>query len=198
MRKRQTPPQPIFRHYFRFRFDDGREFVARARVRIPRRAVQLKLSAENVQRSIDANGAGNTQTCAMSMCARSQRDAFPHPVDGFIDWYYRRAYVVSKVDRYGLPAECYVYAHNDQIAQLNDSRDGQKALLRDLKANGDRVVRLLVPPRRSPEKRGHIPTGNKTGTRDRTVSLGVGARRRFAVVHLGLTGLPTVPKDQPA
>ena len=192
MRQRQ-PSRPTFRHYFRFRFDDGREFVAQAKVRLPKRAVTLTLTADNVQRSIDANGVGNTQTCAMAMCARAQRDAFPHPVDGFIDWYYRRAYVVSKVDRHGLPAECYVYAHNDQIAHLNDSRGGQKALLRDLIANGDRTIRLLVPPTRAPEKRTHIPTGNKTGTRDRTVSLGVGAKRRYAVAHLG--GVAVAPRD---
>jgi hypothetical protein len=180
--------RPPARHYFRFKVDDHngneRVFVAKAKIRKPKKIVTLMLTAEDVRRSIKAKGVGNTQTCAMAMCAKAHAEAFSHPVEGFIDWYYRRAYVVSRLNAEGLPSECYVYDHNDDVAHLNDTKGGQQKLLQQLEANGDRIIRLH-PPKQAKPRPGRS-RGKNTGERSRT--LGTGAKLRFAVAQLG--GVP--------
>jgi hypothetical protein len=87
--------------------------------------VKLTLTAEHVRRSMKLHGVGNTQTCSMAVCAKEQAEQFPHPVHGYIDWQYSRAYVVTKVSKaHGMPTACVVYTHTDDIAKLNDSKNG--------------------------------------------------------------------------
>ena len=96
-------------------------------MKIPTKGVDLELRPEHVRASKKLGGIGNTQTCSMAVCAKAHQGAFGHRVEGYIDWQYRRAYVVSKVSRAtGLPNECYVYDHQDRVAPLNDSKGGQK------------------------------------------------------------------------
>jgi len=176
--KRQSP-----RHYFRFKITGAdRVIVAPAKVKRPRKSVKLVLTSSHVKRSIKAGGVGNTQTCSMAMCALDHRDVFPHPVEGYIDWFSQRAYVVSKISaQTGLPSECYVYAHHDNIAQLNDSPGGQRQLLRLLETHGDRVVNLYPPP--IPKERPGRPRGRNTGERSKPRL--VGAKLRYANAQLG-------------
>jgi hypothetical protein len=69
---------------------------------------------------------------------------FPHPVEGYVDWTYSRAYVVSKVKQSdGMPSQCVVYRHDSDIAKFNDSKNGQALLLKKLEADGPMQVRLL-------------------------------------------------------
>lgn len=126
---RQSP-----RHYFRFKVEgDGvqsRTIIAKAKVRRARRKVELVLTADHVRQAMKADGVGNTQKCTMAVCAKAHKHAFPHPVEGYIDWQYRTAYVVSRVSKQtGLPSECVVYDHNDVVAKLNDTKGGQQKLL---------------------------------------------------------------------
>jgi len=147
--------------------------------------VYLPLRADHVRKSIELGGVGNTQTCAMAVCAARESHCFPHPVEGTIDWFYSRAYVVSAVDKNGLPSKCYEYRHNDKVAQLNDTKGGQKRLLADLEANGgERVVHLL------PVKLGaahRASKANRSSSRDgsRTRTVARGAALRFAVAEAG-------------
>jgi hypothetical protein len=177
-KKRKSP-----RHIFRFKIanDDTKCIESKAIVRQAKKAVQLVLKAEDVRRSMELGGVGNTMTCSMAVCAKRQEDAFPHPVEGYIDWQYRTAYVVTKLNPdTHLPSECVVYEHSDEIAKLNDSKGGQRKLLEKLEQNGDRVIRLR--PQRKP-KPGR-ESGKRTGERTSRPAA-VGARLRFAMAKLG-------------
>lgn len=179
----------IPRHPFRFKIDgeDGKSQVltAWAKTRLSNLPVNLILRAEHVRESMKKHGVGNTQTCSMAICAKKHKALFSHPVEGFIDWTYRRAYVVSKTSKEtGLPTECYVYNHSDEIALLNDTWGGQVKLLKLLENSGPRTIRLGPTKRnlrdRAGEKR---PTGPRTGSK--TKHLGHGAKLRFAIAQLG-------------
>jgi hypothetical protein len=127
------------RHLFLFKIPDllrpGKTKVIKswAKVINATSPVELKLKAEDVQRSMQMDGIGNTQTCSMAICANRQADSFKHPVEGYIDWQYSRAYVVTKLNKDGLPCECVCYGHWDDVARVNDSKGGQKQLLADLR-----------------------------------------------------------------
>lgn len=175
------------RHAFRFKVEvDGKPTVLTswAKVFYPTKAVELFLTAEDVRRSIELKGVGNTQTCSMAICAKRSASAFPHPVEGYIDWQYSRAYVVSKVSKAtGLPIACFVYAHADDWAKLNDSKDGQRKLLKFLEEHGNQVVRLR-PVKRGSHSAKPREMGRRTGTRSSRPA-GTGAKLRFAVAQLG-------------
>lgn len=173
------------RHIFRFKIaEQPGEFQAYAKVIPATRAVHLVLTADHVRRSIKLKGVGNTQTCSMAVCAKSQAKNFPHPVEGYIDWQYSRAYVVSKVSRRtGLPSECVVYRHGDDIAKLNDTTGGQQTLLKELEAYGDRVIRLSPQQKKRYTYTPRVKSA-KDGSRSSRPA-GVGARLRFAMSNLG-------------
>lgn len=179
----RAPP----RHAFRFKVEvDGKSKVltALAKIRYEKKPVELVLTSEDVRHSIKLKGVGNTQTCSMAVCAKRHSAAFSHPVEGYIDWQYSRAYVVSKVSKEtGMPVECVPYEHTDDIAKLNDSRGGQERLLKMLEADGDRIIRLRPVKRRKPyaKPRGE---GRKDGTRSSRPAA-IGAKLRFAVAQLG-------------
>lgn len=178
-------PRKSPRHPFRFKVDDGekvRTITEWAKVKRATKPVKLVLTAADVRRSINLKGVGNTQTCAMAVCAKRQAQAFPHPVEGYIDWQYKTAFVVTKV-RNGLPVECVVYQHDDEIAKLNDSPDGQRRLLAKLEKDGDRLIHLRPSPPQKPKTK-RAPTGRKTGERSSRPAA-VGAKLRFAVAELG-------------
>ena len=180
--RRRKSPRHIFR--FKVRTNDGRVEVikAYAKVRRATKPVTLTLTAADVRESIRLKGVGNTQCCSMAVCAKRQEAAFPHMVEGYIDWQYSRAYVVTKV-RDGLPVECVVYAHGDSIAHLNDSKGGQLKLLQRLETGGDERIRLYPPARYTPRAKGR-PEGKSTGVRSSRPAA-VGAKLRFAVAQLG-------------
>ncbi len=181
-----------FKHYYRFTIKGATgekdiHFFSKATVRIPKRVVVLPLEAEDVRRSIELDGVGNTQTCSMAVCTVKHKDSFQHKVVGFVDWYYNRAYIASKINSEGLPSECYVYEHRDSVARVNDSKDGHKKLLRSLEENGSRLVKLY-PPRPSPERPGR-KRGKNTGERSRAKTvLAKGAKLRSAFALRG--GVP--------
>jgi hypothetical protein len=184
VKKRKSP-----RHAFKFTIlnEDGstQTLIAWAKVKPAKLPVDLELNPDDVRRSMRLKGVGNTQTCSMAVCAKRQADRFPHPVEGYIDWQYARAYVVTKLDkRTRLPSECVAYRHSDDIAKLNDTSGGQLKLLESLEKNGSRVISLRPPDRpriRLPGK----PIGRKTGDRTSRPAA-VGAKLRFAVAQLGL------------
>lgn len=175
------------RHPFRFKItgDDEKPRVITAWAKVVRgiKPVELVLRADDVRRSIQLGGIGNTQTCSMAVCAKRQADAFPHPVEGLIDWTYRVAYVVSKIGPSGLPVQCVAYSHDDNVAQLNDSKGGQRKLLRGLEEGGDRVIRLH-PYRKQKARPVGRPFGGRTGARSQKV-IPRGAALRFAVAQVG-------------
>lgn len=176
------------RHAFRFKLSNGKVTTWWAKVVPAKKDVYLELEKEHVIESIKLRGVGNTQTCSMAICAGRQAESFPHAVEGFIDWFYSRAFIVSKLNRDGLPSECYEYMHSDSIAQLNDTRGGQKKLLAELEAAGGKRIIHLRPVKRYDN---HIPRSPPSGVRDgrRTRIQARGAALRFAVAQLG--GVPT-------
>jgi len=104
------------------------------------------LEAKHVQESIRRHGVADTQNCAEACMVQDNADKFDHPVEGTIDFTYRRVAVVSKLykeprilrgSKRTVSGECVVYEHkHSDIAKLNDSPRGQKKLLAMLKANG--------------------------------------------------------------
>lgn len=174
-------------HYFKFKIRgiDGKSqiVIAKAVVRQPPHPVNLPLAAEHVRKSIKLKGVGNTGSCSMAVCAMANATLFGHPVEGYIDWQYGRAYVVSKV-RNGLPVECYVYEHRDDIAKLNDSKGGQQKLLKQLEENGDRIIRL-VPRQPSRNAGSNLPATGDPVHRAKPLNLLKGARARFAFAEVG-------------
>jgi hypothetical protein len=184
----KTKRRAATRHPFRFKTKDA---LGKVRIQIQwakmvpgTREVTLPLTAADVKRSIDARGAGNTQTCAMAVCAQRNQACFPHPVEGYIDWQYTRAYVVSAVNKDGTIKKCVAYRHRDNIARLNDTPGGQRKLLTDLAENGDRLIRLLPYATRRGKTKPGAGEGRRTYTRS-SKPAGHGARLRFAMAHGG-------------
>lgn len=178
------------RHPFRFQIPgQGQCITSWAKVRNAKKPVTLSLRAEDVERAILLKGVGNTQTCTMAVCAKRQSSAFPHAVEGYIDWLYRTAFVVSKVSKEtGLPTECFVYEHKDTIAQLNDTKGGQEKLLELLKKHGDRQIRMF-PPTENRDRSGEtVPGAGKKNRGLRKAPSLKGANLRFAVAQLGGVG----------
>jgi hypothetical protein len=186
--KKKTSKFATARHKFLYRWEDanGKQHVieAWARVRHPSHGVTLTIKPEHVQESIKRHGAGDTANCAMAVCATKHAESFPHAVEGHIDWTYTRAFVVNKLRRDGLPAECYVYDHYDNIAKLNDSLNGQKKLLKKLRAEGPLEIKLIPKRIRSKPGRPGTAVGRKpTGARSTEKRLR-GGKLRYAVAKL--------------
>lgn len=186
MTKKKTRATP--RHAFKFKVqadEDEKPHIQTvwAKVIKARKPVTLHLKAEDIRRSIKLKGIGNTQTCAMACCAKRSANSFPHPVEGYIDWQYRTAYVVSKLHKdTGMIAECVAYTHNDEIAKLNDTLGGQQRLLAQLEKYGDRVIRLR--PCAIRKKPGHGPYQPQPTGKRSSRPAAVGAKLRFAMSQL--------------
>ena len=64
------------RHAFRFKI--GKKIITHWAKMIPaKRDVFIPLKAAHVQRSMDLEGVGNTQTCTMAVCALDNAECFP-------------------------------------------------------------------------------------------------------------------------
>lgn len=168
------------RHPFRFKLENGKVITAWAKVRPARQEVEIELTKEHIQKSIAMGGQGNTQLCAMAVCSREHGDAFSHSFE-FVDWLYSKAYFVTKT-KDGLPSECVVYTHHDNIAPLFDTKAGMRKLLKNIEENGSRTIKLY-PPRKRAQKVGR-PRGKNTGERQRTIRA-KGAALRFARLTMG-------------
>lgn len=146
--------------------------------------VLLNLTANHIRRSIKLHGVGNVATCTMAVCTVQHADKFSHPVEGYIDWTYTRAYVVSKVDKNGLPCECYCYEHSDEIAKLNDTSNGQRDLLKRILRDGPMTIELRPYRKRSADGRSGADR-QASGVRSAEKRLS-GAKLRHATVQLGV------------
>jgi hypothetical protein len=189
MRKAKKPITAKVRHPFLYRLENGdgtsKVRKAWATVKYATKDVQLVLTAAHLRRSIKAQGAGTTSHCAVAICAYNHSDAFPHNVEGHIDFNYSRAFVVSKGDKHGLPSNCVVYEHDARdIAKLNDTPGGQQKLLERIERDGPITVTLKAHRQRSaPGRNGAVR--KPTGVRDPATKGLRGARLRYTVYKLG-------------
>ena len=175
------------RHAFRFKDLDGNEMPPIwAEVKKATRRVEIILKAEHVAEAIRRRGIGDTQNCSMAVCAKNNREVFPHPVEGYIDWQYTRAFIVSKVYQRSGRIVCVVYEHGDEIAKMNDSIGGQRRLLAELEANGPRTI-VLYPVRPKVQSTQPRPHGNRTGARSSRPAYH-GAKGRFAFSRASFIG----------
>jgi hypothetical protein len=155
----------------------------KAKTVLPTKPVIITLTEDHVRRSIELHGAGRTDLCSGAICALDHAKAFPHKVEGHVDFEYSRIYVVSSLDELSLPAECYVYEHNaGELAKLNDSPNGgQEKLLEFVKEKGPIVIKLT--PYRQRSELGRPGKERKpTGKREKQPR---GAKLRYAVLQLG-------------
>jgi hypothetical protein len=175
-----------------------------ARVRHAKKPVELTLDAGHVRESIKQGGVGDTGKCSMAICLYTHRDVFPHKVEGHVDWLYSRAFVVSRVDKYSLPTECYLYEHDSDIAYEQDLEGGQQRILAKLEETGPVIVRLR-PPRdhsSSPDLRkrpgNHLSTGLRDPLRNPAKLKGVNLRYAISIA-LGAKPKPDrfVPNPTP-
>lgn len=182
----------LHRHAFKFKMEGQDEpITVWAAVKDAKAPVTLVVTAEDVQRSIDASGIGSTQKCTMAVCAKRSSGSFSHPVEGYVDWQYSRAYVVSKIKN-GLPSECVAYRHGNDIAKVNDTKNGQRKLLEMLKAEGPKTVTLYpIGKKRRKAKaqwsavyRRDRPEGRTDGLGGRSSRAKTGAAARFAFAKL--------------
>jgi hypothetical protein len=175
------------RHPFLYRVanPDGTHEIKRIFARVVRatRDVAMVIDEPHVLKSMELNGVGNTATCSAAICTYAHRDDFPHPVIGFTDWTYSRAFIVSKRNQFGLPIECYAYEHDDEIARMNDSKDGQRRLLALIRKNGPITIVLRAYRQRSDEGR---PGRGRKATGARSPEKRLGANRRYFTAQLGV------------
>jgi hypothetical protein len=185
--KKPKKPKSKFstvRHPFLFSITrgDGTTVVKRvwAKVVMATEPVTLTVTEEHIRRAIAVGGIGNTSRCTMAICCYQQQEAFPHKIEGHVDWNYSRAFVVTKTDKLGLPSECVAYEHSSGIARLNDTPDGLEVLLKRIADNGPITVTLRPYRKRSEEDRPHGARVS-TGVRDPSHR---GANLRLDVAYL--------------
>jgi hypothetical protein len=193
-KKRKSSVYAGVKHPFNYELvfeGSGKRVVKKAfaKVKPAKRPVSLEITAPHVRQSIKARGAGSSSACVAAICMARTPEAFGHAVEGHVDFNYYRAFVVSKLDRTGLPAECYCYEHNRKdIAVLNDTPSGQKKLLAMIERDGP--ITLELKPYRTRSEPGrpgsHRPT---VGTRSTRQIPAKGAKLRYAVMKLG--AMPT-------
>jgi hypothetical protein len=175
--------------WYKARVGNGTEHTYKtwARVIHAIKPVTLTLTAQHVERSIRENGRGDTAHCSMAICTYEHADAFPHPIAGHVDWNYSRAFVVSKVDKSGLPDECVAYEHRSSIARNQDKPGGQQKLLTKLQKYGDVTVELYPIRKRSRPGRSGLQRLT-TGARLNQAPHLHGARLRYsATLDIGVT-----------
>lgn len=174
------------RHNFLFQVTAGdgskRIIKSPAKVRLGRVHIDLTVTAEDVQAALKAGGAGNSSKCTVAHCCYRMRDAFPHKIEGHVDWQYSRCFVCIKTNKFGLPSECIVYEHDNGIARMNDTRMGMFKLLEKIEKHGPITIHLRPYRRRSEE-------GRKGADRKTTGARGIGQPRganlRFDIARLG-------------
>jgi len=190
---RKKPKKSQFsnqKHYFHFTLPNGKVTRVACKVRYGTKTVELPLTAEHVRKSIDAEGYGNTQTCVMAICVKDRADVFPHSVDGYVDWTYNRAYVVSKTDKNGWPCECVIYSHDDEVAKEFDKRkeDGVIDLWKKLEKEGPRTITLHPVKARKGEARKYPKERKNERKKVPHRKQPKGAALRFGIVSLGMEG----------
>lgn len=134
------------RHIMRFDLGGPRPIVHYVKVVRPRskQPVDLELSADDVRIAMAQKGHGDAQRCAGAVCVKRLKGRFSHPAL-FIDWTPSRAYVVNKLDKNGMPAECICYVHRDNVANLFDRPAGYKQLLNIIQSKGGELKIKLTP-----------------------------------------------------
>jgi hypothetical protein len=176
------------RHTFIFKSTQG-DILAKAAVFPAKKAVTLILTEQHVQRALELKGQGDAFNCGMAVCSRAHRDFFPHDFS-YVEWCDSRAYFVTKV-KDGLPSECVVYKHYDDIAPLFDDQAGMRRLLKELKTNGPRTVRLHPWVVRPKQTTSPGPRRIRDGSRIATRAAHKGAMKRFTRVNAGLNAALT-------
>jgi hypothetical protein len=147
----------INKHYFTI------PMTGKKSVRIGVRVIDAKspVALSRTMQDVLAGSAGLAVTCANAMCAlRLNGDAFPHPVymAEFTD---NRAYIVSKLNKRGVPVQCYRYAHNQGAfqKQFDTKRKPQLA-----KMSGVEHTFILTPPPQQRRPRGQgVSHGGTSG-----------------------------------
>lgn len=159
MAKKTKKTTKTRRHIMRFDLGGPRPIVhhvkvVRAKSKEP---VELELSADDVRIAMAQKGHGDAQRCAGAVCVKRLKGRFSHPAL-FIDWTQSRAYVTTKLDKNGMPAECVCYQHRDHVAEMFDRPSGYKMLLKAIEANGGALKIKLRPARLHPRgSGGHLP-----------------------------------------
>ncbi len=143
------------RHIMRFDLGGPRPMVHPVKVARPKskEVVKIELSADDVRIAMAQKGHGDAQRCAGAVCTQRHSHRFPHPVH-YIDWTQSRAYVITKLDKLGMPAECISYVHHDNVAELFDKPSGYKQLLKVIQENGGALKISLRPDRVRPRASG--------------------------------------------
>jgi hypothetical protein len=195
--KKPNPNLSPIRHPFLYEMvrGDGTKTVHKAWAAVIKasKPVTVVLTEDHVNRSMALNGAGSTSQCSVAICTYNHRAAFPHPVEGHIDFNYSRAFVVTRLDKQGLPRECVAYEHSaGSVAKLNDSPGGYAKLLVRIQKSGPLAITLRPYRVRSAVGRnGAMRPASGTRSPIKTYR---GAKLRYATMQLGAMPAP-VPTE---
>jgi hypothetical protein len=183
MTKRKTGIAQV-KHAFLYKVTNGagetKTHKAWAVVRMARSEVPLVVTLDDAKVALRRHGVGSTSRCTMAVCCYRLKDSFSHPVEGHVDWFPTRAFVVTKT-KAGLPSECVAYEHSSDIWRFNDTPGGLRKLIAKLEASGPLTIKLRPYRVRSEVGR---PGDNRRGTGARD-PIRHGANRRFDVAHIG-------------
>lgn len=178
--------QSALRHAFRYKLKNGKEIARWFKVIPGSENIVLRLLAEHVEESIRRNGVGDTQNCSMAVCAQTHESVFSHAVEGTIDWYPSRCYVVSAVypeprrfnrtSKKFIEGQCVAYEHNSPIWKFNDNKEGQKKLLKLIKEAGGHIDVHLRPWRKQTQGTAHRASA-RDGSRVKNIKKRGGAGR---------------------
>jgi hypothetical protein len=179
---------PVFRHPFKYQTRAGKVKTQWFKVISGKEHVILRLTEEHVEEARRRQGVGDTQNCTMAVCAQNHPEAFSHEVEGTIDWYPSRCYVVSKLysshrflDKKKtklVEGECHAYIHTSDIWKDNDSKAGLNRLLKRIREAGGYIDISLRPWRKQHEA--GVYAGGKTRDGTRIKSRKTGAAKRVA------------------
>ena len=163
---------------FRHKLKNGKVLTFWMKAIPAKRHAHPELDAKHVRESIRREGVGDTQNCTEACMVQDNAKEFDHPVEGTVDFGYRRVAVVSQL--YKEPrrlnrntkrivwGECVIYEHRHaNIAKLNDSPKGQQKLLEMLEANGPMRQTFSPLPVLAKRTWQAPKTGKRTGSRTR-------------------------------
>jgi hypothetical protein len=184
--KRRATPRHTWEVEVDYHDGNGPQMLKQqAKVVLGRKHVDLKLSTKDIEESLALDGVGNSMMCAMSQSCKRQRNQFPHPTLGPIDWLYKTCFVATKRNAQGQITECVKYEHRDDIAKLFDTTAGLKKLLRRAYDNGGYIEIHLIPAR---DRRGESSRGGnveRSGKRSTPTQFSRGSKHRYAIATAG-------------
>lgn len=166
------PKYAAYRHIFKYQTRNRKVHEMAFAVIRASNAVELELHPSHVEESIKRNGVADSQNCSGACLIQDSAEKFGHEVEGTVDFYPTRAFVVAEMFReprrlkrgsklmiWGV---CHEYTHSSPVWKYNDSKGGQAKLLAKLRKEGPMKI-VLRPTYEQDNSGSPKPGGNPRG-----------------------------------